>query len=173
MERDINIRGILPDECEALGQLMVTVYSQLEGFPTPEAQPDYYRMLANIGQLAERPQTRILIAKSSDERLLGGVVYFGDMRQYGSGGTATRVKNASGIRLLGVDPKARRMGVGRKLTEACIRLASEKKHRQVVLHTTQSMQVAWRMYEKMGFKRSEDLDFMQGELAVFGFRLSL
>ena len=173
MERDITIREILPDECEALGQLMVAVYSQLEGFPTPEAQPDYYRMLANIGQLTERPQTRILIATTSDDRLLGGVVYFGDMRQYGSGGTATRVKNASGIRLLGVDPKARRMGVGRKLTEACIRLASEEKHRQVVLHTTQSMQVAWRLYEQMGFKRSEDLDFMQGELAVFGFRLSL
>jgi len=27
------------------------------------------------------------------------------------------------------------------------------------------------MYERMGFKRSEDLDFTQGELPVFGFRL--
>lgn len=30
--------------------------------------------------------------------------------------------------------------------------------------------LAWKMYEKMGFKRSEDLDFMQGELAIYGFR---
>jgi len=29
------------------------------------------------------------------------------------------------------------------------------------------------MYENLGFKRSEDLDFMQGELPVFGFRLLL
>jgi hypothetical protein len=29
------------------------------------------------------------------------------------------------------------------------------------------------MYEKIGFKRAEDLDFMQGELPVFGFRLKL
>jgi hypothetical protein len=29
------------------------------------------------------------------------------------------------------------------------------------------------MYENLGFKRSEDLDFMQGELPVFGFRLSV
>jgi hypothetical protein len=29
------------------------------------------------------------------------------------------------------------------------------------------------MYEALGFKRSPDLDFMQGELQVFGFRLGL
>lgn len=29
------------------------------------------------------------------------------------------------------------------------------------------------MYENLDFKRSEDLDFMQGELAVFGFRLKI
>jgi hypothetical protein len=36
-----------------------------------------------------------------------------------------------------------------------------------------AMQTAWNMYENLGFKRSEDLDFMQGELPVFGFRLSI
>jgi hypothetical protein len=35
------------------------------------------------------------------------------------------------------------------------------------------MSVAWQMYEKAGFERSPDLDFMQGELPVFGFRLPL
>ena len=35
------------------------------------------------------------------------------------------------------------------------------------------METAWRMYEKTGFVRSPDLDFKQGELEVFGFRLKL
>ena len=35
------------------------------------------------------------------------------------------------------------------------------------------MQVAWRLYQKMGFERSPDLDFTQEELPVFGFRLGL
>jgi hypothetical protein len=35
------------------------------------------------------------------------------------------------------------------------------------------MQVAWKLYDAMGFKRSEDLDFMQGKLPVFGFRLDI
>jgi len=35
------------------------------------------------------------------------------------------------------------------------------------------MKIAWQMYEGIGFERSEDLDFMQGNLPVFGFRLNL
>jgi hypothetical protein len=35
------------------------------------------------------------------------------------------------------------------------------------------MLIAWKMYENFGFERSVDLDFLQGELAVFGFRLLL
>jgi hypothetical protein len=35
------------------------------------------------------------------------------------------------------------------------------------------MQIAWKMYEGLGFQRAEELDFMQGNLPVFGFRLPL
>jgi hypothetical protein len=38
---------------------------------------------------------------------------------------------------------------------------------------TQAMQAGWRMYGNLGFGRAPDLDFMQGELPVFGFRLPL
>ena len=31
----------------------------------------------------------------------------------------------------------------------------------MIIHTTMAMQTAWKMYEQIGFKRSEDLDFMQ------------
>jgi hypothetical protein len=51
--------------------------------------------------------------------------------------------------------------------------AKNKRLSEVIIHSTKAMQIAWRMYESLGFKRSEDLDFMQGELPVFGFRLLL
>jgi hypothetical protein len=35
------------------------------------------------------------------------------------------------------------------------------------------MKVAWKMYEKIGFRRAKDLDFIQEKLPVFGFRLSI
>lgn len=173
MTATLTIRDLRPEEFGALGRLMVEVYSSLEGFPTPQEQPRYYELLANIGSFAEKPGARVLVALDAKGDLVGGVVYFGDMAQYGSGGTATAETNASGIRLLGIHPRFRGQGAGRALTEACIELAREQGHRQVILHTTQAMQVAWRLYEGLGFARSEDLDFLQQDLPVFGFRLPL
>lgn len=168
-----NIRNATPDEFEEIGKLMVAVYSQLAGFPTPDEQPAYYKMLANIGELTKKPETELLAAVSQDGDIAGAVVYFSDMQYYGSGGTATSEKNASGFRLLAVSPAARGKGIGKLLTSECINRATERQHAQVVIHTTKAMQVAWKMYEKFGFKRSTDLDFMQEELPVFGFRLKL
>ena len=167
------IRAVRPAEHATLGRLMVEVYAALDGFPKPAEQPDYYEKLANIGRLGERPGAQVLVAVDAEERLLGGVVYVGAMAEYGSGGSAAAAADASGIRLLGVSAAARGMGVGRALTEACIVRARERGHAQVILHTTQSMQTAWALYAKLGFERSTDLDFMQGELPVFGFRLAL
>jgi GNAT superfamily N-acetyltransferase len=166
------IRTALPGEFCHLGELMVAVYSSLEGFPKRADQPQYYEMLAGIGQLAENPDTKLLVAVSGAE-LLGGVVHFSDMARYGSGGIATQERNASGFRLLAVAPQARGRGVGAALMERCIELARGENHGQVILHTTAAMQVAWRMYERRGFERSADLDFLQGALQVYGFRLRL
>lgn len=167
------VRNVKPNEFDEIGKLMVEVYSQLEGFPKETEQPNYYKMLANIGELTNKPETELLVAASSDNKIAGGVVYFSDMQYYGSGGTATKEQNASGFRLLAVDSLTRGKGIGKLLVNECIQKTKDKKHSQLIIHTTMAMQTAWKMYGNIGFKRSEDLDFMQGELPVFGFRLSL
>jgi len=172
-KQEYTIRNAEPSEFVEVGKLMVKVYSQLDGFPKEIEQPDYYKMLANIGNFTTKPKTELLVAVSSEGQTAGGVVYFNDMQYYGSGGTATKEKNASGFRLLAVDPSARGNGIGELLTNKCISKAREQENAQVIIHTTKAMQIAWKMYEKLGFKRSEDLDFTQGELPVFGFRLLL
>ena len=169
----LTIRDIEPTEFGALGALMVRVYSGLEGFPTPLEQPKYYELLANIGSFTERPGTRVLVALTAAGDLVGGVVYFGDMSQYGSGGIATTIENASGIRLLGIDTRFRNAGAGKALTNACIELAREQGHAEVILHTTAAMRVAWTLYEKLEFARAEELDFLQEGYPVYGFRLRL
>jgi len=165
------IRNAKPEEFEELGQLMVEVYSQLEGFPKQSEQPEYYKLLAGIGELTKKPNTELIVAVSPEGKIAGGVVYFNDMQYYGSGGTATQEKNASGFRLLAVAPAFRKQGIGKLLTKECIRKAKELKQAQVIIHSTKAMQIAWKMYEELGFKRSKDLDFIQEELPVFGFRL--
>jgi GNAT superfamily N-acetyltransferase len=173
VEARVTVRDIRVEEFVALGQLLVEVYSNLPGFPGPLEQPAYYDMLRDIGEFTKKPDVRVLVAVPPAGGLAGGVVYFGDLAHYGAAGIAPTIKRASGIRLLGVHPECRNMGVGKALATACIALAREQGHLEVVLHTTKAMQTAWAMYERLGFIRSPDLDFRQKELPVFGFRLSL
>ena len=173
IRQEYTVRNAKPAEFNEIGKLMTHVYSELEGFPKAYEQPAYYKMLANIGDLTNKPETELLVAVSSDNKIAGAVVYFSDMKFYGSGGIATKEQNAAGFRLLAVAPLTRGQGIGKLLVNECIRKAKDKKLYQVIIHTTMAMQTAWRMYENIGFKRSEDLDFMQGKLPVYGFRLLL
>ena len=171
MERTFTIRPATPGDFQALGRLMVDTYAALEGFFKPHEAPEYFAMLANIGDLTRKPGTELWVAAEEDG-LLGGVVYFSDMAQYGSAGAATREDNASGFRLLAVAQNARGRGVGRALMEACIDRAVAVGHRQMIIHTTEAMKTAWEMYVRRGFQRSEDLDFQQGPIRIYGFRLA-
>lgn len=166
------VRNANPHEFLEIGKLMVQVYSQLEGFPKKSDQPYYYEMLANVGNLTNKEGTELLVAVTVEDKIAGAVVYFSDMKNYGSGGAATKEQNCSGFRLLAVSNEIRGQGIGKLLINECIRKAKDKKHSQMIIHTTMAMQIAWKMYEAIGFKRSEDLDFMQRELPVFGFRLT-
>ena len=161
------------DDFDKVGTLMAEVYAALPDFPSPEEQPEYYQLLRNVGALTKNPGTEILIAVNDDREILGAVVYFRDMKYYGSGGTATAEKGAAGFRLLAVHPESRGSGLGKALTQSCIDRARQEGLRKLVIHSTKAMMTAWKMYERMGFKRATDLDFMQGELQVYGFRYLL
>lgn len=173
MNESFSIREAKREEYKAIGKLMVNVYSKLEGFPKKNDQPEYYKMLANIGEWCNKPCTKLLVAVNTEGIVGGAVVYFSDMKYYGSGGTATQEENAAGFRLLAVDPPLRGNGLGTEITLACIEEAKNDGVGQLIIHSTEYMRIAWNMYEKLGFKRSSDLDFMQEELPVFGFRLML
>jgi GNAT superfamily N-acetyltransferase len=167
------VRRARPEELPALGQLVADAYAALPGMPGPEEQPRYYAMVRDAAARAANPAIKILAAVSRPGELLGSADFIEDMAHYGSGGTATTRTNAAGIRLLAVAPAARGHGVGKALALRCIERARKLGRATLVLHTTRSMQVAWHMYEELGFQRSPDLDFRQGELEVFGFELNL
>ena len=169
----LEIRNAKPEEFEIVGKLMVKVYSQLEGFPKESEQPEYYKMLLNVGDLTEKDNTELLVAISDENKVVGTVVYFSDLKNYGSGGTVTEIKNASGFRLLAVDPIERGSGIGKLLSIECINRARKLNHNQLFIHSTESMKIAWGMYERLGFLRYSEIDFIQGDLPVFGFKLNI
>jgi ribosomal protein S18 acetylase RimI-like enzyme len=57
------------------------------------------------------------------------------------------------LRLLIVHPKARGLGLGRRLTRACIRFARAKGYRKIVLWTQSHLAAARAIYEAEGFRR--------------------
>ncbi|MCG8615394.1 MAG: GNAT family N-acetyltransferase, partial [Desulfobacterales bacterium] len=133
---------VRPEDYEVLGRMTVDVYAGLPDMPGPEIQPDYYAMLADVRARATGPGTEILVAVSDIATLLGGVTFVRDMSAYNSGGNASTYTEHAGIRLLVVSPDARRQGVGKALTQSCIRRAKDLGRKGVVLHTTRAMAVA-------------------------------
>ena len=168
-----DIRKARPEEFQALGQLAVAVYASLPGMPSMDEQPDYYGKLADVATRASNPAISVFTAVSPRGELLGCVDFIDDMKHYGSGGTAGTIADAAGIRLLAVKTECRGKGVGKALTRFCIDQASQLGRKAVILHTTRVMEAAWAMYAALGFVRLPEIDFVQGNLQVFGFRLEL
>ena len=78
------------------------------------------------------------------------------------------------VRLLAVAPAGRGRGIGAALMQECVRRARKSGARALSLHTTDLMQTAQRMYERMGFVRFPELDFHPAPgVTVKGYRLEL
>lgn len=171
MEHDI--RPARPEELASVGRLAAESYAQLPGMPGPDEQPGYYAMLRDAAGRARNPAITVLAAVDGDGEPVGCVDFIADMAAYGAAGPARELPDAAGIRLLAVRPDRRGGGLGKALTQACIARAEALGRQAVILHTTRAMQTAWAMYERLGFARCPELDFQQGRLEVFGFRLPL
>ena len=59
------------------------------------------------------------------------------------------------LRLLIVDPKARGLGVGKKLVDECIRFGREAGYRKITLWTHAVLQAARKIYQQSGFTVTE------------------
>lgn len=71
------------------------------------------------------------------------------------------------LRLLIIDPKARGVGLGKRLTRACIAYARQKGYRKIVLWTQSHLSAARTIYERENFKlKSSEKHFSFGKRLV-------
>lgn len=173
MTSDILVREARSEEHAALGRMIVSAYAALPGMPTVDEQPDYYSALGDVAGRASRPSWTILVAADPANQLLGSIDFIEDMQHYGSGGSAVSIADAAGVRFLAVNEAHRGKGAAKALTRFCIARARTLGKARLVLHTTRVMTSAWALYEGLGFVCFSEIDFRQGALDVFGFKLNL
>jgi GNAT superfamily N-acetyltransferase len=166
----VEIRLVRPDEHERLAELTVAAYSAIN---PPSAQGDLDEYEAELRDVAGRATgADTLVAVDSDGSLLGGVTYVPDRS---SPWAEFDDPDAAGIRMLAVAPSAQGRGVGEALARACIDRAVTAGRGQILLHSTEWMTTAHRLYERLGFQRDPGLDWNvePGDLWLRGFRLRL
>lgn len=92
-----------------------------------------------------------------------GVIYF-----FSSGNPSDLYSNdVCYIRSLGVKPKFRGLGIGKKLTELCMAYAKETNESVMALHTSEFMNIARNMYEKMGFQKQREVQRLGKKYWIF------
>jgi GNAT superfamily N-acetyltransferase len=168
-----SVRMAVTSEYDKIGKLLMKAFGRLDGFPKPVEQPGYYNILRNVGELTRQPETTLWVAVSDKQQIAGAVIFFADVKYSGAGGRCTTELETAGFRLLAVDSFFRGQGIGKLLAQFCIQKSRELGRLQIIIHSTESMKTARKIYEDLGFLRSPDLDFMQGDLLVYGFRLIL
>lgn len=123
--------------------------------------PEFQAKIANMSSLANAGE---IIVAEIDGRLVSAVAYVGP----GAPKAVFFRQEWPIMRMLVVDPTFRGLGIGRMLAEECLRRARRDKASVFALHTSELMQIALSMYQRMGFKRVSSAPAIHGvEYSVY------
>jgi GNAT superfamily N-acetyltransferase len=155
-------------ELEDVSLLIRDAYQQYEHILPPEEWIFYLQDMMDVrGRLNE---SQLIIAEIGG-KLAGAVTLY---LNYTHPSPAGWPSGWAGIRLLAVHSAFRGRGVGRALMEERVRRCRNHGIGTIGLHTTEMMDVARRLYEKMGFEREPGYDFHPGpDVTVMAYRLNL
>jgi ribosomal protein S18 acetylase RimI-like enzyme len=144
---DLEIRNAREDELDIVASLAVDAYAEY----AERMSPDAWSMFAqNIANVRGRLEDAEVVVALRDGRIVGAVTLYTGWR-----GAQT---DSYSVRMLSVPPEHRGTGVGRRLMLHCIERARGDGRPRVVLTTTQEMESARDLYERLGFVRDRTLD---------------
>ena len=163
--KDFRIRDARPEELDEVSAVMSDAYGEYaKAFPA-DLWATYARDIANV---RSRLEVSVLIVAEQGGRIAGAVTFYPD------GALNGWPEGRSGVRLLAIHPQSRGIGVGRALTEECIRRSRALGLAAVGLHSTEAMSIARKMYQGMGFVREPEYDHRGDRgFVVYAYRLDL
>lgn len=153
-------------DLEKLNHLGKLSYTEFSKDLTPENWKVLYHVLENKDNIKNLIQIgKVFVCEIGKE--IVGMIYF-----IPSGNPTELYKeNWCYIRFLGVDPKYRGIGIGKELVDSCIRYAKRSQEKIIALHTSEFMNSARRMYEKIGFNKTKEIERLGKQYWVYKMKL--
>jgi GNAT superfamily N-acetyltransferase len=146
------MRNARPEELDKVALIIRDAYRQYEENVPASAWQAY---LEDSMDVRSRLPASELIVAEIDGHLAGTVTFYPEaVNSYEDWPRGWAL-----VRLLAVHPDYRGRGIGRALLEECIWRCRERGISTLALHTSLMMNVALRLYEKMGFRRVPEFDF--------------
>ena len=168
------IRDITPRDYEDVAALTVAAYERIAapgewgpGSPRGGLSDGYRKELLSV---ADRAMHAVVVVAEDEGRVVGAVTYVPGRGPYAEFSDP----DAAGIRMLAVHPDAQGRGIGEALIKECIERARRERRTRIILHTTDWMRAAIRLYERLGFRRSPGHDFSPAEsICLLSYTLDL
>ena len=160
---EVVIRALkLDDDVEDIGAMLVDSYQSLPDSPD---DPEYYAELADVRTRIERS---VVYGAFADDVTLGCVTYVADET---SAYAEHMLAGEASFRMLAVAPTARGRGVGEALVWRCVDEATSAGRTALFIHSGSWMRGAHGLYDRLGFERRADRDWLIDEppLHLFGF----
>jgi ribosomal protein S18 acetylase RimI-like enzyme len=155
---EVRLRDARTDELDEVGRLLAEVYGAFRAHLPADA---WERCIGEIVDVRSRAGESELIVAEDGGRLIGTIGFYPDA----SRSAIERWPDGwASIRTLGVRAEARRRGVGKALARECVRRARARGSKAVGLHTAAHMEVATRLYERLGFRRAPEFDIEIGQM---------
>jgi ribosomal protein S18 acetylase RimI-like enzyme len=164
------IRDARADDRDAVEAVTLAAYQQYAAV-MPALWEGYRQNI--VSTLAAAPPDVQIVAENSG-RIVGSVLLYRTGTVIARPGGDSLTLASPEVRLLAVAPAARGKGVGDALMRECVARSRASGAESLTLHTTDMMQAAVRLYERMGFVRAPEIDFQPAPgIVVKGFRLDL
>ncbi|MDQ0901220.1 MULTISPECIES: GNAT family N-acetyltransferase [unclassified Paenibacillus] len=164
----IQIREARAEDRGVIRQLLAEAYGQYQSVLSPEGWELYKEnILASVD--GDAPTARI-VAEVDGEIVGSSLLYHSSEVAYGL--PELNIQTPI-IRLLAVSPQARGKGIATELIKESARRALELGATTLHLHTSDMMESAVKLYERLGFERAFDKDIQKGDVVVKSYRLHL
>jgi ribosomal protein S18 acetylase RimI-like enzyme len=137
------------DDAARAGWIVQQAYFALDGYPH---DPAYDELLGNV---AARAHDADVIVALRDDQIVGCLTFVSGL---GNPHFDFHDPDAGSFRYFGIDPNAQGQGIGEAMVQWCIDEARRRGRARLRIHTLESMVGAQRLYARLGFRRTVELD---------------